>query len=98
MTPGLWRLNPACRLHWRHWQEGHLVFNAASGQTHYLNDAAAAVLELSSDSPVDAFTIGRFFQEQPVREIDEELLNYSHTILLDLESLGLLESVFHDRQ
>lgn len=69
-----------------------MVYNAASGQTHYLNDAAAAVLELSGNASIDVPTVSRLFQEQLPDSAEGELLNYCHTILLDLESLGLLES------
>ena len=39
-----WRLNPACRLHWRHLDGEWLVYETASGLTHQLDGIAACTL------------------------------------------------------
>ena len=39
---------------WRRWGEAHFVFHPASGQTHFLNEIAAAILHALELGPVTA--------------------------------------------
>jgi len=40
----VWRLNPECSLHYRHWGNEWVVFDTGSGQTHQMDTVAAVAL------------------------------------------------------
>ena len=89
-----WRLNPACQIHWRYWDNDYILFNVASGQTHFLNDLGAITLELVAEQALDEEALLEAFAlrfEDFV--IDDELREYVATMLEDLDNLGLIEPV-----
>lgn len=86
-----WRLNPVCRLHWRHWDQDYVLFNAASGQTHVVNELGADVLRLLEVKPASA---DELFEALAVRHglaPDPELAAGVQRLLADLDQLGLIE-------
>lgn len=87
-----WRLNPHCKLHWRRWDNDHVLFNAASGQTHFLNELGALTLQLLSQQALDGQTLIQALADHfDDFVLDEELLGYVDTMLEDLDNLGLIE-------
>jgi len=61
----VWRLPDGVRLSWRAFDDGVVVFNAFSGQTHLLDSFSAAVLEEIERAPASRETLaerlaGRF--------------------------------------
>ena|SRR3974390_3281385 len=46
----LWQVPPN-RLRWQCWDDEFIVYNVASGQTHYLNNLAKDVLKYFEDEP-----------------------------------------------
>lgn len=46
---GRWQLSPGVRLHWRHFDDDWLVYEAASGRTHLLNALSAFVAQSLED-------------------------------------------------
>jgi len=89
-----WRLNPTCQLHWRCWDSDYILFNVASGQTHFLNDLGAFTLELVAEQTLDKEAL---LEALALRfedfVIDDELREYVATMLEDLDNLGLIEPV-----
>ncbi|MFO1432339.1 MAG: HPr-rel-A system PqqD family peptide chaperone [Candidatus Competibacteraceae bacterium] len=87
-----WRLNPCARLHWLSWDEDHIVFNAASGQTHVLNELGAAILHLLEENTLNSVEIGRRIVNQYEELVlDTELAAAIDALLENLDMLGLIE-------
>ena len=91
-----WRVNPEAELHWRHWDENWVVFNAASGQTHFINAYAATLLrELQAEGrgpSLDQVTLIRHSAATLDLEPDGELTDYLNGLLGSLDELGLVVS------
>ncbi|MCP5158109.1 MAG: HPr-rel-A system PqqD family peptide chaperone [Gammaproteobacteria bacterium] len=87
-----WRINPACNLRWRRWDDQFIVFNAASGQTHYLSELAVTVFELLQQRSFNAATLIQCLTNHyddfcP----DEDTRIHLDTLLASLDDLGLIE-------
>lgn len=89
--PPRWRLNPVCRLHWRHWDEDHILFNEASGQTHYLNELGTCILELVEEEPLTTLELGENLRAIYGLEMDEGLRAGLLKLVAELDGLGLIE-------
>ena len=80
-------------MHWRYWEEGYILFNATSGQTHFLNEMGAAVLKSLKEAVVPLNT--NQIYEQIAADynliIDTPLQSYIGSLLMDLDRLGLIE-------
>lgn len=89
-----WRVNSLCQLHWQSWDEGAVLFNAASGQTHFLNELGTLSLRLIIQHPrdLDALLIA-LSERYEAFVIDEELREYVASTLDELDRLGLIEPV-----
>ena len=46
-----WCIPSYAHLEWRHWDDGSLAYHTESGQTHYLNNIAAYVLQFLMERP-----------------------------------------------
>lgn len=86
-----WRLNRACRLHWRHWDEDYILFNAASGQTHVVNELGADVLRLLEKKSASAGELLEGLAASYGLAPDSELAAGVRRLLVDLDQLGLIE-------
>ncbi len=86
----VWR---AAKLLTKSWQDGVVVYNLDSGNTHLLNPVAGQVLKLLADKPADATTIARQLTGQIDLESDPELDDNVVNLLNHLDSLGLIEPV-----
>lgn len=88
----IWRLNPCVRLYWLSWDEDHIVFNAASGQTHVLNELGAAILRLLEENALNPMEIGqRIVTQYEELVLDTELSAAIEALLENLDMLGLIE-------
>lgn len=88
----IWCLSPCVRLHWLSWDEDHIVFNAASGQTHVLNELGAAILHLLEENALNSVEIGRRIVTQyEALVLDTELSAAIEALLENLDILGLIE-------
>jgi len=88
----IWRLNPYVRLHWLSWDKDHIVFNAASGQTHVLNELGAAILRLLEENALNPMEIGqRLVAQYEGLVLDTELSAAIEALLANLDTLGLIE-------
>ena len=88
-----WGLNPACILHWKYWEEDYILFNEASGQTHFLNELGAAILKLfeQAAAPLNINEIYERLAASCDLIIDTEMQSYIGSLLVDLDGLGLIE-------
>ena len=88
----IWRLNPCACLHWLSWDEDHIVFNAASGQTHVLNELGAAILHLLEENALNSVEIGqRIVTQYEELVLDTDLSAAIEALLENLDILGLIE-------
>ena len=83
----------AANLLTKSWQDGVVVYNLDSGNTHLHNPIAGQVLKLLADAPADATTIACRLAYQINLESDLELDYNVATLLIHLDSLGLIEPV-----
>lgn len=86
----VWR---AANLLTKSWQDGVVVYNLDSGNTHLLNPIAGQVLKLLADAPADSTAIARQLAGQIDLESDNELDDSVASLLKHLDSLGLIEPV-----
>ena len=93
----IWRTNPVCRLFWKEWedpQERIVLFDAASSQTHWLNELSAQTLKLLASEPLNSADLTTrltsIYEDFPV---DDEMDSYIQDMLMRLEQQGLIEPV-----
>lgn len=88
-----WRVIPGSKLEWRHWRDEHAVFNALSGDTHALSDAAATVLKHLEEGSLGfseiVGVIGREYEVDAETDVEKTVAE----IIRKLESLNLIEPV-----
>ncbi len=91
----LWHVPRSTKLLWRCWDEEFIVYNAASGQTHYLNMLAARVLQYfqaqsaSLATLIDDIEIGGAVASDGA----QSLLAQVRELVKELDSLGLIAPV-----
>lgn len=90
---GCWRINPTCILHWRHWDEGYVLFDAASGLTHALNVIGAVCLETLAAGSRDEAELAAAVRHELDLEPDELSAGELHLLLARFDELGLAEPV-----
>ena len=92
-----WRINSACNLFWKEWedhQERSVLFNATSGETHWLNELSAQSLRLlTSERLSRADLISRLMAIYEDFPLDDEMDSYIQDMLLRLEQQGLIEPI-----
>jgi PqqD family protein of HPr-rel-A system len=88
-----WRFNHATDLHFKQFVgQGCVVFNAASGQTHYLAESAIAILNLLRQHSLDLSDIfSTLKQEYDDLPPDADFQKYISSIISQLDSIGFIE-------
>ena len=88
-----WCRNPLCKFYWYRWNsDQHILFNVASGQTHYLSEFAVELLGLLSIESLDFPELcERLSHLYDGFEPDIETKGYLHETLEDLEIFGLID-------
>ena len=86
----IWR---AVQLQWKSWQDGDVVFNARSGNTHLLTPLAAQVLHKLARQPATSFELARGLAADAALESGEDLVKSVEQLLANLDELGLIEPV-----
>jgi PqqD family protein of HPr-rel-A system len=84
-------LNPAVKLHWRHWTSEFVVFEETSGQTHVLDSLRAFVLNSIADFPQTFEQLLLDISAAMDTEKTGEIERLTRTALSEFETLGLLE-------
>ena len=94
MTQGLgWAADPAAALEWQHWGEAHFAFDARSGQTHFLNEIAAAVLAVLATHTLTQAALYEAMLARYEVDDDTQLLTGIVDTLRVLDRLGLIQRV-----
>jgi PqqD family protein of HPr-rel-A system len=88
-----WRISGDTPLIWHHWDDDeYVVFSAASGDTHRINDVTAEVLrqlELSESEFADlARNVARSFGA----EVDAQMESNVAKLVVYLDQIGLVEA------
>ena len=86
-----WKINPDCQFYWRHWEEEYILFNAASGQTHYLNSLGADILHLLQEKTLHSDELNQKISEKYDLQLDHETRQYITGVLASMDELGLIE-------
>ena len=86
----IWRVSPSTRLVWRRWGDEFVVFNVASGQTHYLNGLAARVLQYFQDQAATAEELIDDIRRSIPQGGDLSILDQVRDLLAKFDSLGLI--------
>lgn len=81
----------AVKVYWKQWNDGPVVFNALSGNTHLLNPTAAMVLQALEQQPANALDLAHQLASQIQVDPDQELTAQVETLLSNLDELGLIE-------
>jgi len=87
--------NSLCKFYWYHWDtsDQYILFNKASGQTHYLSKFAVDLLDLLR---IEWLGFPELFERLSSLyddfEPDIEIKGYLQETLEDLESFGLIDS------
>ena len=88
----IWRLSACARLHWLVFEENHILFNAASGQTHILNELGAAIVHLLENAALTPAEVSRQLVAQYAElSLTPELHAAIDGLLVELDTLGLIE-------
>jgi len=86
-----WSINSDCQLYWRHWEDDYILFNAASSQTHYLNNLGADILHFLQAHPLTDQELNQKISEKYDLELDDDTSRYIAGILASMDELGLIE-------
>jgi PqqD family protein of HPr-rel-A system len=91
----LWHVPASTRLCWRNWGDEYIVYNAASGQTHYLNLFAAKVLQYFEAEPasLDALLEDVSVDDIARRADGQPLLAQVRELIKEMDALGLIAPV-----
>ena len=89
MTPV--RLRSLVRLHWRHWEDGIVVYEAASGRTHQIDSLKAFILLKLEEGPsshaklADEICAGLKLDQVQIEAV-------LPAVLSQLDGIGLIET------
>jgi PqqD family protein of HPr-rel-A system len=84
-------LNAATRLKWRHWDGQWVVYDVGSGQTHQFDALSAAVLGLIESGPHTRERLIETLAQQLETSALAVLSAAVDTILVQLDTLSLIE-------
>lgn len=87
-----WQANPAVELHSLHWGDSIVVYNNASGQTHFLNEFAHHLFQMiESSSGMTRDMLCETIASDDDIPLDERLQSLVDQLLATLDELGLIE-------
>lgn len=81
----------ANELAWRQWNGKFVVFNPASGDTHFLNALAGAILQLLESEVLTVEQIVSHLQDVSDDPLDDELVDEIHHLVEKFDTVGLIE-------
>lgn len=91
MNEKIWRVIPFQALHHRAWDDGYVVFNNLSGDTHLLDSGAIELLQALSEAPASETALAARLARQ--LELDADELREIPGMLADLCTLSLIEQL-----
>ncbi len=80
-------------LQWAGWDADHAIYHLESGQTHFLNASAAALLREILVEPIGAAEVAQRLAARQDAEPDERFMHEVTALILRLEELGLVRRV-----
>jgi PqqD family protein of HPr-rel-A system len=86
----VWR---AANLLMKSWDDGVIVYNLDSGTTHLLNPTAGQVLYYLADARASVGALSHRLASENDLESDAELDHTVEDLLMQLDSLGLIEPI-----
>jgi len=78
-------------LRFRCWDDEFIVYNSLSGDTHLLGSTAAQILLKLQQAPSYATCLSESLATLPHTEMDDEFVIQIEHILVDLDTLALIE-------
>jgi len=88
LLPRTWKVP---QLIFKNWNDGVVVFNVRSGNTHLLNPVTVQILKILTEQPRDVAQIAERLATENDTSVDDELLAELEKALLQLDELGLIE-------
>jgi PqqD family protein of HPr-rel-A system len=86
-----WKVQGSPGLCWRAWDEEHVVFHPASGDTHLLNAFTAEVLHAIEECPASGEELTQLFSPACDTEDESALRQQISNVLARFHELGLIE-------
>lgn len=86
-----WSVPPTNALKWRHWDSHFVVFNPASGDTHFLNDFAGAILQFLQAGPATIPELLEHLEKSRGTPIEPELTQQIQALIEQFDEFGLIE-------
>jgi PqqD family protein of HPr-rel-A system len=87
----VWKLNAAAALFWRRFQDGWVVLDQGSGDTHQLDALDTVALLCIENGPVDLLGLTHRVATELNLESGEELQKRLSDFLARLATLGMIE-------
>ena len=89
----LWQV-PTNRLRWQRWGDEFIVYNVASGETHYLNNFANTILQYFEAEPSTTSGLLADIQMSGVITPPPSFCDQIRELVKEFDSLGLIARVF----
>lgn len=86
-----WQVPRSNALLWRQWNGNFVVFNPASGDTHFLNALAGAILQLLESDALTLEQIVSHLQDVSDEPLGDELVDEIHHLVAKFDTVGLIE-------
>ncbi len=80
-------------MHWRSWDNEHLVYNCGSGDTHLLDELSAEILRKIERAPATVEELQGFLTHWISEDAVLEIPGFITDLLKELQSLCLIEEV-----
>lgn len=91
MSEKIWQVIPFQALHHRVWDDGYVVFNNLSGDTHLLDSSAMQLLQALNEAPATETALAAKLARQ--LDLDPDELREIPGMLDDLRTLSLIEQL-----
>jgi PqqD family protein of HPr-rel-A system len=85
------RLRPGAPLQWQEWDDGAIVYDPETGETHQLDAMASEALHALERTPLDAEALCDQLSQLADVPADETLGRYVNRLVKRCVALGLLE-------
>jgi PqqD family protein of HPr-rel-A system len=85
-----WTRDRQDELHWRRWGQVCFVYHTASGQTHFLNELGARILEVIDEAPRSVDEIVDLLTSRYEIERDQALHDSVRNVVQTMDKLGLI--------
>lgn len=86
-----WKVPGSSGLCWRAWDDEHIVFHPASGDTHLLNAFTAEVLHALEECPATGSELAQLLAPACGAEDDAAIREQIDNVLARFHELGLIE-------